>query len=970
MDETGTQALAQIVPLAEVLDCITDAVSSLDIHWRYVYANATAERLSGLNQEQLIGKSIWDLFPGLVGSDFEKHARTAMAQQQPARFEYYYAPFGKWYEQRLYPTATGLLCLTTDIDGQKRLDRRIREGEELYRHLFEVTNDGILIVDGQGRYVDVNGSYCRFLKAPRERLVGAHFREFIPPDRLEEAVAAFAGLKAGKPTPVVFPLRATDGSIVELEWSSYPHYLPDLFFCIGRNLTEARRDEAALQAAEERQRRAVEAGGVGLWEWDIERNKVTWSDRIYELHGVPRDGFAGTVEAFTELVDVRDRECVAAALAEALAGSGDYHAEFRTVRPDKRLQWLQTTGKVTFGEDGRPLMMHGAVLDTTDRRLAEELQRQVEQQLMLLVEASGALLASPHSPEVLRRIISLAQRFVDADAHAVWQRGADGWSLRSAAGLSPEYVRSAHFPMGGDPAAVLSSPWAIEDVATEPMMASRREALRREGIRSILVVPLQVHGEPAGTVVFYWKSQYRFHPSELRIASALGNLAASALGTAELYERQTQLRGEAEAAERRSRFLAEAGAALSSSLDYDRTLASVAALAVPTFADWASVEVVGENEELRRIAVVHRDPEKVRFAHELVKRYPPRDDDAAMIALRTGKPLLIEEVSDELIESRARDREHLRVLRELGLRSAIVTPIVGSGRSLGIITFVTAESERRYTGTDLQTAEELARRAATALEHARLYHESRRAEAQLQLANEELRRANEDLNQFAYSASHDLQEPLRMIKAYSELLNRRCAKQLETPDARDYLAYIIQGASRLESLLRDILTYTQTAHGSAGQLDFVDADAVLQRALANLDSSIQETLAQITFSPLPALKISEVHLLQLFQNLIGNAIKYRGPRTPEIAISARLEGTAWIFAVRDNGIGIDPDYQTGIFGLFKRLHTPDEYAGTGVGLAICQKIVDRYGGRIWVESAVGAGSTFHFTFPASMGAGS
>src|SRR5581483_3684380 len=174
----------------------------------------TAEKISGLTKAQLIGKEIWELFPGTVGTEFEAKARRAVAEQETVKFEYYYPPFGRWYEQRLYPTDRGLLFLTTDIDDRKRLDRQVREGEERYRHLFEVTNDGILIVDDEGRYVDVNGSYCRFLKTTREQVIGAHFSEFIPPERLEEAGSAFADLKSGRPTPVDFPLRATDGSIV------------------------------------------------------------------------------------------------------------------------------------------------------------------------------------------------------------------------------------------------------------------------------------------------------------------------------------------------------------------------------------------------------------------------------------------------------------------------------------------------------------------------------------------------------------------------------------------------------------------------------------------------------------------------------------------------------------------------------------------------------------------------------------
>lgn len=294
-------------PLEVILDRISDGVYMFDGEWKFIYVNAVGERLAGLPREELLGRCLWELFPALVGTKFETESRRAVDEQQPVTFEYYYPPFARWYQNRVYATPHGMLVFTSDISNRVQLDEQVRRGEERYRHLFEVTNDGILIVDDEGRYIDVNSSYCRFLKTTRERLIGAHFSEFIPPDRLQEAASAFSDLRSGRPTPVEFPLMASDGSIVELEWNSYSHYLPNLSFCICRNLTDARRAQSKLQAAEERQRRAIEAGKVGLWEWDIAKNRVTWSDYIYDLHGLEPGTFAGTVEAFAGLVDPRDQ---------------------------------------------------------------------------------------------------------------------------------------------------------------------------------------------------------------------------------------------------------------------------------------------------------------------------------------------------------------------------------------------------------------------------------------------------------------------------------------------------------------------------------------------------------------------------------------------------------------------------------------------------------------------------------------
>ena len=227
---------------------------------------------------------------------------------------------------------------------------------------------------------------------------------------------------------------------------------------------------------------------------------------------------------------------------------------------------------------------------------------------------------------------------------------------------------------------------------------------------------------------------------------------------------------------------------------------------------------------------------------------------------------------------------------------------------------------------------------------------------------DELRRANQDLEQFAFSASHDLQEPLRSINIYSELLIKRYSEQLDG-QALEFLGFLRSGATRMEMLVRDLLAYTQVAKFDK-ITETTDASEVLAGTLANLADVISETGAQVMADRLPSLHVHAAHMQQLFQNLIGNAIKYRSPqRPPLVHITAERNDGHWIFSISDNGIGIDPQYKETIFGLFKRLHTSDEYSGTGIGLAICHRIVERHGGRIWVESGLGRGSTFHFSLP-------
>jgi signal transduction histidine kinase len=593
----------------------------------------------------------------------------------------------------------------------------------------------------------------------------------------------------------------------------------------------------------------------------------------------------------------------------------------------------------------------------------KEKQQEIDRQLTLLIDASGKLLASPDSPHVLRNILDLAKRFVEADGYSVWRRkdNSSEWQMVAVSGLSDAYSGSLT-DTEGIADKLPREPLAVEDIEQSPFGDLRREAYNKEGIRSLITVPLQMHGEFGGTLVFYYRTKRRFAPLEKRMASALGNLAAAALSTADLYARETELRRKAEVAEQKAQFLARAGQVLSSSLNYEETLAAVVDLAVPSFSDWASVDIFDENNRLRRVSMKHIDPAKTAIGREFRRKYPPHEADAGMVVMRTGKSMLAPEITEEMLVQGARGPEHLQIIRELGLKSVILVPLRANERTFGLLTFVTAESNRKYSEADLAFAEDLGRRAATAVHNARLFTESREAQEALARLNAQLQRANEDLNQFAYSASHDLQEPLRILAIYSQLLNHKYEGKLDGK-AREYLDFIVDGAKRMEMLLRDLLVFIQSVNIAQDELPLVDTSQVLEEAIANLKSGIVESRANIMRSELPKVRVQEIHLIQLFQNLIGNAIKYRGEEQLIIEIGSRSNGADCEIYVKDNGIGIAPEYQAQIFGLFKRLHNQENYPGTGIGLAICQKIVERYGGRIWVESPGDSGSTFYFTLP-------
>jgi light-regulated signal transduction histidine kinase (bacteriophytochrome) len=235
-------------------------------------------------------------------------------------------------------------------------------------------------------------------------------------------------------------------------------------------------------------------------------------------------------------------------------------------------------------------------------------------------------------------------------------------------------------------------------------------------------------------------------------------------------------------------------------------------------------------------------------------------------------------------------------------------------------------------------------------------------EALLQRKLEELNRSNEELRQFAYVASHDLQEPLRMVTSFLQLLSRRYTGRLDA-DADEFIAFAVDGAARMQALIEDLLALSLIG-ARAEAVVRVSSDEALQRALMNLQGAIEESRGAVTHDLLPAVLADQGQLIQLFQNLVGNAIKYRSAAAPQVHVSAvKNERNEWVFAIQDNGLGIEPQYLEKIFGVFQRLHAREAFPGTGIGLAICKKIVESQGGSLSVESEPGHGSTFRFTLP-------
>ena len=875
--------------------------------------------------------------------------------------------------------------LVSALSGSRRMliakERRDRQWLET---TVRSVADGVIATDSEGRVVLMNAAAESLTGCTSAEALGVRVSEVFracdektgaaldnPAEqalRLGAAIAAanraIIQTKDGRTVPIsdsAAPIRGERGDVIGS-------------VLVFRDVSEQRRAQAALSDSEDHYRTLAETASDAIITIDQNATVVFASRACRKIFGYGPEELAGA--------------SITALVPESFSGpNGGMSA---LLNDATRVDWsgVELRGR---HKDGSEIPLEAsfsdftrngkryvtAVLrDITERKRSEqalekerartqealEMHQRLEQQVMLLVEASATLLSSLEASDVLDKLVDLAVRFVKADAYAIWRMDDNRlWRPVASRGLSDEYRRIEFGAQtGSEPP---SEPLVIESVEDTPMLARRVDAYHREGIRSLLVIPLRLHEHVSATITFYYRERRRATDSEIRIATTLGNLAAAALTTAELYAAQIHMRAEAEASEQRSSFLAEATSVLASSLDYEATLATVARLAVPHFADWCAVDILHQDGGLQRLAVAHADPAKVQWAKEIQRRYPPKLNPERGLgkALKTGEYEVMNDVPEHLIELSAEDPEHLRILRELDMKSVLIAPLIARGRALGALTFVTThESGRNFGAAEVELALHLARRAAIAVDNADLFRTAERRRQQAEEAADLLRQSNEDLEQFAYVSSHDLQEPLRMIGSYVQLLEKRYKGRLDE-DAHEFIAFVVEGVDRMQRLLRDLLEYARVGHRESQAEDFDSGDA-LNDAVSNLKIAIQESAAEIMRSELPVIHADPVQMAQLFQNLVANAIKFRHKRPLRVQVEAIRGDGEWIFSVRDNGMGFDPSYAKKAFVIFQRLHGR-EFSGTGIGLAICKRIVERRGGRIWVESRVGEGCTFYFSIP-------
>ncbi|BAY32770.1 two-component hybrid sensor and regulator [Nostoc carneum NIES-2107] len=714
----------------------------------------------------------------------------------------------------------------------------------------------------------------------------------------------------------ITPRQWTEDDVIVMERISQKTWLA----------VERSRAEEELRHSKTRLQLALMVGRMGTWDWDMQINTLTWSDSHYNIMGLQANEYPPSYELWANSVHPDDLGHTELALQQAMLNKTEYHHEYRTLWENGSIHWTEARGRFLYNAQGQPIQMIGVLIDITERKQAEQEREQLLTRERIARTQAEAI---KRQLETIFDTAPVGMALLDAQQRFV----AINEALAQINGLTREQHlgRSVAELFGEiDPSIVA----LFSEIYTtgKPFVANN----------FAVNAPSRSDRSPGYYNLYYLPT--------INSQGQLEDVLAYVIDVTE----QVRL-------ERAQRFLAEASAVLASSLDYQTTLEQVAQLATPELADWCTVHIVAADGTIEQIAVAHSDPAKLEWAQQNNNKYPfnPNNPRGAALTLRTGQSDILVDIPDELILQSAHDPEHLEILRSVGFKSIMTVPLRTQARILGVISFVSAESGRSYTQSDLELAEELARRASLAIDNAQLYQlaQSDRAKAEA---------ANRIKDEFLAVLSHELRSPLNPILGWTRILR---SQRLDAKKTDQALATIERNAKLQAQLIEDLLDVSRILQGKMTlNVAPVNLATTITAALETVQLAAQAKSIEIqtTINPVAGTVTGDANRLQqIVWNLVSNAVKFT-PAGGKIEVTLDQVGMYAQIQVKDTGIGIKPEFLPFVFEYFRQEDgtTTRQFGGLGLGLAIVRHFTELHGGTVQASSAgQNLGATFTVLLP-------
>ncbi|WP_232702436.1 PAS domain S-box protein [Halobacterium wangiae] len=1001
----------------EIYGRISDAFYALDEEWRFTYLNDRAHELINPEGRTLVGERIWEAFPEAASRQFAEQYERAMSDQETVSFEAYYPePLDAWFEVRAYPSETGLSVYFRDVTERREYERQLAESEQRYRTLAEHFPNGIVtLFDRELRYTLAAGQVFDDLPVARGELEGSGPWDVWGSDVAEDLVPLMESALDGEE-------GAVELSYADREW--LVHVVPvaddhgEVF--AGMTMAQDTTEQAERERRLQRYETIVETVNDGVYVVD-ENGDFSMVNQAYaSMLGYSPAELVGTAASSVVVDDevVERVEEQRQGLLEGTIEPSTIEAELRTASGDTVLTEATFAPLEADGESGWYRV--GVVRDITERRARERRLAESERRYRALVEnfPNGAVGLFDAD---LRYTAVGGELMDDLDVDPEDRLGAtirelhpdelaDRLEPRFRAALDGE-TRSFELELHGRHLLVNTHPIESGDSFTG-MVVVQDVTERREVQRELQEseAKLRMLAENVDEVVWMatadveefvyvnpafedlWgmdrerlyedpmafleavhradrdrvRERFEALPSEpfdgeYRIVRPDGELRwvhaqgarvgdedgemTRIVGTAQDVTERKEHEQELERRARQQQVVADLGQFALETDDLDE-LMDEAARQVADVLDTDYCKVLdlqaGADELLLRQGAGWREGVVGSTTVSAVER-----DSQASYTLLSDEPVVVEDLETEHRFSGP------DLLTSHDVRSGISTIVGSVDDPWGILG--THDTEPRvFTEEDVNFVQTVANVLAEAVKRERY-------QSDLESLVENLEESNERLEQFAYAASHDLQEPLRMVSSYLQLVETRYGDDLDD-DGREFIDFAVDGADRMRTMIEGLLEYSRV-DSRGNPLEPVALDSVFADVLDDLQVRIEEADAEIVHEPLPVVDGDAGQLRQLFQNLLDNAIEYSGEAPPSVEVTAERETDAWRISVHDEGIGIAPADAQRVFDVFQRLHSQAEHAGTGIGLALAERIVERHGGEIWVESTPGEGTTFSFTLP-------